>query len=222
MDFSVLFEPANLQLYAEGLFTTLWLLLAAVSAGLLLSIPAAVWRVSRQRWLAWPVAAYTYVVRGTPLLMVIFWAYFLLPSLMGHKTDQFNTMLAALVIFDGAYLAEIIRSGIQSLPRGQMESARSLGFSYLQAMGLVILPQALRICLPAITNHIIAAMKNTSFVIIIGSITALFMGFLGIIQNDIKRVVAYSTLSQLCYMTVALGASAYSVAIFHLMTHAFF
>jgi NADH-quinone oxidoreductase subunit L len=61
-----------------------------------------------------------------------------------------------------------------------------------------------------------------SFVIVIGSITALFMGFLGIIQNDIKRVVAYSTLSQLGYMTVALGASAYSVAIFHLMTHAFF
>jgi NADH-quinone oxidoreductase subunit L len=61
-----------------------------------------------------------------------------------------------------------------------------------------------------------------SFVIVIGSVTALFMGFLGIIQNDIKRVVAYSTLSQLGYMTVALGASAYSVAIFHLMTHAFF
>ena len=61
-----------------------------------------------------------------------------------------------------------------------------------------------------------------SFVIVIGATTALFMGFLGIIQNDIKRVVAYSTLSQLGYMTVALGASAYSVAIFHLMTHAFF
>ena len=61
-----------------------------------------------------------------------------------------------------------------------------------------------------------------SFMLVIGSITALFMGFLGIIQNDIKRVVAYSTLSQLGYMTVALGASAYSVAVFHLMTHAFF
>jgi NADH-quinone oxidoreductase subunit L len=61
-----------------------------------------------------------------------------------------------------------------------------------------------------------------SFILVIGAITALFMGFLGIIQNDIKRVVAYSTLSQLGYMTVALGASAYSVAVFHLMTHAFF
>jgi NADH-quinone oxidoreductase subunit L len=61
-----------------------------------------------------------------------------------------------------------------------------------------------------------------NFVLVIGAITALFMGFLGIIQNDIKRVVAYSTLSQLGYMTVALGASAYSVAVFHLMTHAFF
>jgi NADH-quinone oxidoreductase subunit L len=61
-----------------------------------------------------------------------------------------------------------------------------------------------------------------NFVLVIGAITALFMGFLGIIQNDIKRVVAYSTLSQLGYMTVALGASAYSVAMFHLMTHAFF
>src|SRR5690606_25210758 len=61
-----------------------------------------------------------------------------------------------------------------------------------------------------------------NFIVIIGSITALFMGFLGIIQNDIKRVVAYSTLSQLGYMTVALGVSAYNVAVFHLMTHAFF
>ena len=61
-----------------------------------------------------------------------------------------------------------------------------------------------------------------NFVLVIGSITALFMGFLGIIQNDIKRVVAYSTLSQLGYMTVALGLSAYPVAVFHLMTHAFF
>jgi polar amino acid transport system permease protein len=71
-------------------------------------------------------------------------------------------MLAALVIFDGAYLAEIIRSGIQSLPRGQMESARSLGFSYLQAMGLVILPQALRNMLPSLVNQFVSTIKETS------------------------------------------------------------
>ncbi|MDN0084524.1 amino acid ABC transporter permease [Crenobacter sp. SG2305] len=143
---------------------TLTLLLAALA--LLLALPVglllALCRISPFPVLRWPVTVLVYVVRGTPLLMVIFWAYFLLPSLTGHKTDQFSTMLTALVIFDGAYLAEIIRSGIQSLPRGQMESARSLGLSYLQAMGLVILPQALRNMLPSLVNQFVSTIKETS------------------------------------------------------------
>ncbi|MGF2508653.1 amino acid ABC transporter permease [Ralstonia pseudosolanacearum] len=94
--------------------------------------------------------------------MVIFWAYFLLPTLTGQRTDQFNTMLTALVVFDAAYLAEIVRAGIQALPRGQMESARSLGLPYLQAMRLVLLPQALRNMLPSLVNQLVSTIKETS------------------------------------------------------------
>jgi len=125
-------------------------------------------RVAPQRWLRWPVTALVYAVRGTPLLMVVFWAYFFLPSVTGHKTDQFSTMLAALVVFDGAYIAEIVRAGIQGLPKGQMECARSLGFSYAAAMRTVILPQATRHMLPSLVNQFVSTLKETSLGYIIG------------------------------------------------------
>jgi polar amino acid transport system permease protein len=94
--------------------------------------------------------------------MVVFWAYFLIPTLTGVKTDQFTTMLAALVVFDGAYLAEIMRAGIQGLPKGQMEAARSCGLSWLQAMRVVVLPQALRNMLPSLINQFVSTIKETS------------------------------------------------------------
>lgn len=152
--------------YPNGPLGGLVLTLLLATAGLVLALPAGILlglcRVSPFRVLRWPATALVYVVRGTPLLMVIFWAYFLLPTLTGQRTDQFNTMLTALVIFDGAYLAEIVRAGIQALPRGQMESARSLGLPYLHAMRLVILPQALRNMLPSLVNQLVSTIKETS------------------------------------------------------------
>jgi len=84
------------------------------------------------------------------------------------RTDRFNTMLIALVVFDAAYLAEIVRAGIQALPKGQTEAARSLGLSYLQAMRLVVLPQALRHMLPSLVNQFVSTIKETSLGYIIG------------------------------------------------------
>jgi polar amino acid transport system permease protein len=158
--------------YPEGPLGGLALTLLLASLGLLLALPLGLLfglgRVSPFAWLRWPVTALVYVVRGTPLLMVVFWAYFFLPSLTGVKTDQFATMLIALVVFDAAYLAEIVRSGIQSLPKGQFEAARSLGLSYLGAMRLVVLPQALRHMLPSLVNQFISSIKETSLGYIIG------------------------------------------------------
>ena len=125
-------------------------------------------RVSPYRWVRLPVTAFIYIVRGTPLLMVVFWAYFFLPSVTGIKTDQFWTMLIALVVFDAAYLAEIVRAGILGLPKGQMECARSLGLSYMKAMTSVVLPQALRNSLPSLVNQFISTIKETSLGYIIG------------------------------------------------------
>lgn len=151
-----------------GLAMTLILASCALVLALPLGIAFGLARVSPWRWLRWPVTALVYLVRGTPLLMVVFWAYFFLPSITGHKTDQFWTMLIALVVFDAAYLAEIVRAGIQGLPKGQMECARALGLPYLAAMRRVILPQALRTSLPSLVNQFISTIKATSLGYIIG------------------------------------------------------
>jgi len=158
--------------YPDGPLGGLALTLVLAALGLLLALPAGLLlglaRVSPWRWLRWPVTAFVFVVRGTPLLMVVFWAYFFLPSITGHKTGQFSTMLIALVLFDGAQLAEIVRAGIQGLPRGQMESARSLGLPWLAAMRRVVLPQALQHMLPSLVNQFVTTIRETSLGYIIG------------------------------------------------------
>jgi len=158
--------------YPNGPLGGLALTVILAALGLVLALPLGIAfglaRVSPWRWLRWPVTALVFVVRGVPLLMVIFWAYFFLPSVTGHKTDQFTTMLIALVVFDAAYLAEIVRAGIRGLPRGQMECARSLGLSYGRAMRLVVLPQALRSMLPSLVNQFVSTIKETSLGYIIG------------------------------------------------------
>ena len=158
--------------YPKGPLGGLALTLILASLGLLLSLPLGLvfglMRVSPYRWVRLPVTAFIYIVRGTPLLMVVFWAYFFLPSVTGIKTGQFWTMLIALVVFDAAYLAEIVRAGILGLPKGQMECARSLGLSYMKAMTSVVLPQALRNSLPSLVNQFISTIKETSLGYIIG------------------------------------------------------
>jgi len=151
-----------------GLVLTLLLASLALLLGLPIGVLLGIGRVSPFRVLRWPVTALVFVVRGTPLLMVVFWAYFFLPTLTGHKTDQFTTMLIALVIFDGVYLAEIVRAGIQGVPKGQIEAARSLGLGYWRTMRAVVLPQALRSMLPSLVNQFVSTIKETSLGYIIG------------------------------------------------------
>jgi polar amino acid transport system permease protein len=151
-----------------GLALTSLLGVSALLASLPVGVALALARLAPIKWLSWPVTGLIYVVRGTPLLMVVFWAYFFLPSVGGPKFGQFLTMLAALLVFDGAYVAEIVRAGIQGVPRGQFEAARSLGLSHLATMRLVVLPQALRSMLPSLVNQLVSTLKETSLGYIIG------------------------------------------------------
>ena len=139
-------------------------LLLAMPFGLLLGVA----RVSNRRAIRWPVATLVQLVRAVPLLLVVFWVYFFLPAVTGVKTGQATTMLMVLVLFDGVYLAEIVASGIRALPKGQLESARSLGLSYPQALRLVVLPQTLRRGLPSIVSQLVSTIKATSLGYIIG------------------------------------------------------
>ena len=158
--------------YPEGPLGGLALTVLLASLALVLSLPLGLLlglaRLSPWRALRWLVTLLIQVVRGIPLLLVIFWAYFFLPSLSGHETGQFGTMLAALVLFDAIYLAEIVRAGVQALPKGQLEAARSLGLGYLASMRAVILPQALRHMLPSLVNQFVSTIKETSLGYIIG------------------------------------------------------
>ena len=158
--------------YPNGPLGGLALTVLLAALGLALALPIGLLlglaRVSPIAAIRWPVTVIVYVVRGMPLLMVIFWAYFFLPSVTGHKTEQFSTMLIALVIFDGAYLAEIVRAGIRGVPRGQFDTARALGLGYGRMMRLVVLPQALRSMLPSLVNQFISTIKATSLGYIIG------------------------------------------------------
>jgi polar amino acid transport system permease protein len=139
-------------------------LLLAMPLGLLLGIA----RVSPWRAVRWPVSALVQLVRAVPLLLVVFWVYFFLPAVTGVKTGQATTMLMVLVLFDGIYLAEIVAAGIRALPKGQLESARSLGLSYPQALRRVVLPQTLRNGLPSLVSQLVSTIKATSLGYIIG------------------------------------------------------
>ncbi|MBV1776861.1 amino acid ABC transporter permease [Burkholderiaceae bacterium DAT-1] len=148
----------------------LTILLAAL--GLLCSLPVGLAfglaRVSTQRWISSPIAILTTAIRATPLLLAVFWIYFFLPALTGHKTGQFSTMLITLIIFNGVYIGEIVAAGIRALPRGQYESARSLGLSHAAAFRYVVLPQVGRRTLPSLINQFVGTIKDTSLGYIIG------------------------------------------------------
>jgi len=163
-------------------------------------------RCSDLRWLNWPVTAVVYVVRATPLLMVIFWVYFFLPAVTGHKTSQFSTMLAALVVFNAVYLAEIVRAGIQGLARGQFESARSLGLGYADTMRFIVLPQALRNMLPSLVSQFVSTLKDTSLGYIIGLADVSFIASQINTQVMTKSTQVYFLLA-LTYFLLCFGLS---------------
>lgn len=163
--------------YPKGPLGGLALTVILAVLGLVLAFPLgiglALARVSRFRLLYWPATALVYLMRGVPLIMLIFWVYFFLPALLGRPVGGFGTMLATLVIYEAAYLAEIVRAGIESLPRGQMEAARAVGLSYMQAMRKVVLPQALYNMVPAMLSQFVSTIKETSlgYVISVNELT---------------------------------------------------
>lgn len=202
--------------YPNGPLGGLALTLLLAAGALLLALPLGVLfglaRVSLWRSVRWPVTAIVFVVRGTPLLMVVFWAYFFLPSVTGVKTDQFTTMLVALVVFNAAYLAEIVRAGIRGLPRGQMECARALGLSYPRAMRRVVLPQALRNMLPSLVNQFVVTIKETSLGYIIGLTEVAFIATQINTQVFIRPAEVFGILG-LTYFVLCFGLSRLAYAL---------
>jgi polar amino acid transport system permease protein len=145
-----------------GLSATIILSVLGIALAFPLSVVMALARLSPWRVLRWPVTGIVYITRGVPLLLIILWVYFVLPLLIGHGVPAFTTMLVTLVGYEAAFLSEIVRGGIQALPRGQMDAARALGHSHLGAMRYVILPQALFNMIPSILSQFVSTIKETT------------------------------------------------------------
>ncbi|MEJ2471847.1 MAG: amino acid ABC transporter permease [Desulfuromonadales bacterium] len=148
-----------------GLWTTLWISAAASVFGLIIGLITGLCRVSRNLTLRNLAITYIELIRGTPLLVQIFIFYFFLGTVL--DISRILAGISALAIFAGAYVAEIIRAGIQSIPKGQMEAARSLGMTVPQAMIHIILPQAFKRTLPPMAGQFISLIKDSSLVSVI-------------------------------------------------------
>ncbi|MEQ9886602.1 amino acid ABC transporter permease [Pectobacterium zantedeschiae] len=158
--------------YPHGPIGGLALTLFIAATGLICAFPLAVIigiaRTSKFKIIWLPVTLFSNVVRGLPVLMLVFWSYFAVPLISGHSISGVKTLIVALIIYEMAFLGEIVRAGIKSVPRGQIEAARTLGVSYSQTMLYIILPQALFTMIPSILNQFINLIKNTSLGYVIG------------------------------------------------------
>lgn len=145
-----------------GISATLILSILGISLAFPVSVLLALARLSPFAVLRWPVTGLVYVTRGVPLLMIILWTYFLLPVLLGRPVSGFVTMLCTLVLYEGCYLSEVVRAGIEALPKGQTEAARALGHGYYNRMRHIILPQALYNMLPSMLSQFISTIQDTT------------------------------------------------------------
>jgi len=145
-----------------GVLCTLLISVLAVLLAFPIGVLLGLARLSPWRWLSWPATFWVYLLRGIPLMMVVFWTYFCVPLLIGHNISGFATMLCTLVIYESAYIAEIVRGGIQALPHGQYEASRALGMSHLKTLRLVILPQALFNTLPSLVSQLVSIIKDST------------------------------------------------------------
>jgi glutamate/aspartate transport system permease protein len=169
-DFSVL-GGNTLPILADGMAVTLRITATALFAGLALGALLAVMRGSRSRALAWTAAAYVNLFRSVPLVMVLLWFFLVVPQFLqgalglSPTTDvRMASALVAFSLFEAAYFSEIVRAGIASVPGHQMDAARALGMPRLQAMRLVVLPQALRNMAPMIVTQAMVLFQDTALV----------------------------------------------------------
>ena len=195
--------------FLNGLMVTLTLSAVAVIIGTVFGSMLALCKMSGNKVLRLLVNIYIEVVRGTPLLLQLYIVHFMLPQVLGFSIDTFPSVLTALVLNSAAYVAEIIRAGIQAVDKGQTEAARSLGLSKTQTMLRVVLPQAVKNILPTLCNEFIMVIKETSLasVFFIGDLMtsvhvlrgALFLTMEPLIIAGVIYFCVTFTLSKLVY-----------------------
>jgi arginine/ornithine transport system permease protein len=174
MNWSVIAQPETLQLYAEGLMTTLWLLLSSLAIGAVLSLVLALALVSKIALLRWVVGSYTYVIRGTPLLIQLYLIYYGLAQLewiqarwddvwpWTYFKDAFFCALLAFSLNTSGYTAEMLAGAMRETPAGEIEAAKAMGMGRWQVLRRIVMPSAMRRCLPGYSNEVVMMLHSTS------------------------------------------------------------
>src|SRR5690606_33218968 len=153
----------------KGLYFSLMLTLVATLGGVLFGTVLALMRLSGKQWLVVPATIYVNGMRSIPLVMVILWFFLLMPAIIGRPIGAETSAVVTFIAFEAAYFSEIMRAGIQSIPRGQVFAGMAMGMTYGQNMKLVILPQAFRNLLPVLLTQTIILFQDTSLVYAIGA-----------------------------------------------------
>lgn len=164
LNFRIIIE--YLPLFLKGLNATAWISLLSLVGALLVAIAACVARISNIRLLSVPAVAYIEIIRSTPLLAQLYFFYFGFPGL-GVRLSEEQTGILALTLNSGAYMAEILRGGILSVPEGQKEAAAASGFTLFQRLRYIILPQAIGVTIPSLLGQMIVLVKDSALLALI-------------------------------------------------------
>ena len=211
-DFDVI-ERSWVYLFKTGMVFTLELTGLAMVGGIILGTLLAKMRLSKFRSLSMVATGYVNLIRSIPLVLVIFWFYFLVPYIgawiIGAKepimVGAFSSSLITFILFEAAYYCEIMRAGIQSIPRGQVSAGYALGMNYWQTMGNVVLPQAFRNMIPVLLTQTIVLFQDVSLVYVL-SITDFVGAASKVAQRDGRLVEMYLFVA-LVYFVLCYGLS---------------
>ena len=206
LDFSILNWALIQNFILKGLWFSVMLTVIATAGGIFFGTILALMRLSGKKWLDVPAAIYVNGMRSIPLVMVILWFFLLVPFMIGRPIGAEYSAIVTFVAFEAAYFSEIMRAGIQSIPRGQVFAGQALGMSYGQNMKLVILPQAFRNMLPVLLTQTIILFQDTSLVYAIGAYD-LLKGFETAGKNFGRPIEAY-LMAALFYFVICYALSA--------------
>jgi len=205
LDFSFFSWAVASSFIAKGLIFSIQLTLIAMLGGIALGTVLALMRLSGKRWLVLPAAFYVNTLRSIPLVMVILWFFLLIPLLIGRPMGAELSAIITFTVFEAAYYSEIMRAGIQSVPKGQVYAGYAVGMSYGQTMQLVVLPQAFRNMLPVLLTQTIILFQDTSLVYAIGAYD-LLKGF-EVAGKNFNRPVETYLVATVVYFVICFSLS---------------
>jgi glutamate/aspartate transport system permease protein len=202
-DYSVIL--GSLPFLWEGMKVSLWLTFWALLGGIAIGTILALMRLSGIKILSIFAATYVNLIRSVPLILVIFWFYFLVPLIIGRPIGGFYSALIAFVIFEAAYYSEIIRAGIQSVKSGQVQAGKASGLNYFHIQAYIVLPQAFRNMIPILITQGIVLFQDTSLVFVVSLRD--FMTTSSIIAKTEGRMVEMYIFAALVYFVICFSSS---------------